>query len=170
MHRRRAKGGRRILATGVAVTAAVALAATHAAAGTAQKTTRPPNLSPKQQKTFYSEGGHPKVAKPTGGTQSRKAAKTKYLGTYVGPPKNGASDCGYVAIGPGMEQAESFGLRSVRCRTARKLATGARGHSASGHRNYRAIGFDCTGSVSGRKALLRYRCTSGDRTVTFVVS
>jgi hypothetical protein len=92
------------------------------------------------------------------------------LGKYVGPTNNGNASCGYVAVGPGMEQAEAFTIRSVDCATARKVATASQGHNGSGQVSYRALGFSCTGSTPSAQSTLRFVCNSGGQSISFIVS
>jgi hypothetical protein len=95
-------------------------------------------------------------------------ATTVVTGRYVGPPHNGANPCGYVAVGPGLEQASAFVVHGVNCATARTLAADKR-HLPAGGRSYSALGFDCV-SVASAPALRRFSCTAGAAAVSFVVS
>jgi hypothetical protein len=145
--------------------------------------------SASQAPGLYSEGDHPKVPgtpAPTVRTHTttsqrssdagarpatlKAAPKQPNLGKYVGPPNNGAGSCGYVAVGPGMEQAEAFSVRSVGCDTARRVATASQGHTTTGHVSYRALGFSCTGSTPSNQSTLRYVCSAGGQSISFVVS
>lgn len=140
-------------------------------------------LAPKAQRRFYREGANPQVgavkkhktdnAPGMGATvQVPKTQPARHVGrgTYVGPDNNGLSKCGYVAVGAGMEQAEAFTVRGVQCDTARKLAVAANGHTNPGRMSYSALGFACTGSVPGAKALVTFECTRGSKSVRFKLS
>jgi hypothetical protein len=96
------------------------------------------------------------------------AASAPATGRYVGPPHNGANPCGYVAVGPGLEQASAFVVHGVDCATARTLAADKR-HLPAGSRSYSALGFDCV-SASGSATLRRFNCTAGAAAVSFIVS
>ena len=137
-------------------------------------------LTPKQQRRFYQEGANPKVAtagKGTKGDHSRRRGRVDNptshgagLGSYIGPSDKGASRCGYVAVGAGMEQAESFLVDSVPCDKARKLAVASNGHTTIGKLKYNAMGFSCIGSSPRPKALVKYQCTQGQQSVSFLLS
>lgn len=100
------------------------------------------------------------------GGKRRPAPRQPHLGRYVGPPHNGTSSCGYVAVGPGMEQASSFALRGSACGIARRVALASRNHvNIHGTLRFRAAGFDCTGSVA--KSLLHYDCRNGSQRIAF---
>jgi hypothetical protein len=105
----------------------------------------------------------------TAGATSAAVAHTPNLGRYIGPPHNGASRCGYVAVGPGLEQASAFVVHGVSCTTARALAA-ARRHQRSGSLGYSALGFDCTASAAGAGKLQRFDCTAAGAAVSFVVA
>lgn len=134
-------------------------------------------LTPKQQLRFYQEGANPQVSRPAKGDHrprpvhvSNPPSRGAGLGTYIGPSDNGASKCGYIAVGAGMEQAESFLVDSVPCDKARKLAVAANGHTTIGTLKYSAMGFSCVGSSPGSKALVKYQCTQGEQSVSFLLS
>lgn len=134
-------------------------------------------LTPKQQRRFYQEGANPQVSKPAKGDHrpppvhaSNPPSHGAGLGTYIGPSDNGASKCGYIAVGAGMEQAESFLVDSVRCDKARKIAVAANGHTTIGKLKYSAMGFSCVGSSPSSKALVKFQCTQGEQSVSFLLS
>jgi hypothetical protein len=132
-------------------------------------------LAPKAQRRFYREGANPQVAvkvpakHSTGASARLTKPQPRHVGrgTYVGPAHNGLSKCGYVAIGAGMEQAAAFHVHGVACDTARKLAVAANGHTSAGKMRYSALGYACTGSVPGSKALVTFECTQGSKSVRF---
>ena len=133
------------------------------------------SLAPKAQRRFYREGANPQVAvkepkkHSTGATAQLTKPQPRHVGrgTYVGPANDGLSKCGYVAIGAGMEQAAAFHVHGVACDTARKLAVAANGHTSAGNMRYSALGYACTGSVPGSKALVTFECTRGSKSVRF---
>lgn len=154
-----------------------------AATATAKHRQATVRLAPKAQRRFYREGANPQVgavkkhktdnAPGMGATvqvPKKQPARHVGRGTYVGPDNNGLSKCGYVAVGAGMEQAEAFTVRGVQCDTARKLAVAANGHTNPGRMSYSALGFACTGSVPGAKALVTFECTRGSKSVRFKLS
>jgi hypothetical protein len=114
--------------------------------------------------SHHSSGPSPRPA------SLKPSPKQPNLGKYVGPANNGNASCGYVAVGPGMEQAEAFTIRSVDCATARKVATASQGHNGSGKITYRALGFSCTGSTPSSQSTLRFVCSSGGQSISFIVS
>lgn len=87
----------------------------------------------------------------------------------VGPGRGGSSHCGYIAVGPALEQASAFATHGVGCATAKRVATASNGHLAPGTEVYRAIGFTCRGTRASSAGLLQFRCSNRSETIGFVV-
>lgn len=122
-------------------------------------------------KRAHNPARHP-AAPSTGAhhsTQGKQPAPPN-RGQYVGPAHNGASSCGYVTVGPGLEQAEAFALHNVGCGTARRVAKAAAGHNSRSRLTYRVLSFICKGSLPNPQALIQFSCINGAQTLAFQVS
>jgi hypothetical protein len=180
-----------ILATAVAGLAAcgssehASTSKTAAASAAVSAKTAPAGVRTGSGHVFPGEGAQPqshagsrRVAAPavasSSGTTGTHAAATPAasgarLGRYVGPAHNGANRCGYVAIGPGLEQASAFVVHGVSCATARALAAAKR-NQRPGNLAYSALGFACKVQAKSATKLQQFDCTDGAAAVSFVVA